>query len=375
MVLSKACPRALLALTLFGLPVMAFTEVALAQGVSIETATDAQKKEAQSHYERGAKAFDQKRFEEAFNAFAASYGVVKSPNAHMMMARALMGLGRNVRAYNELYIAEQESVGNPKYATTLDRCKELRAEAAQKVAVVNIKLVGEKAGPVRITAVSASSPSANASGGELLPVERPYALEPGKLTIKAFVSDQQKDVKEIDVPAGKEQPVELTVGPLPQPGAPIQPVAPTVAPPANQPPPYVPPRDEPEEPRAPAATGLLIGGTVVSLLGLGGMAVGAGLYFAAKEDHDFLSDPANGCRAEGEQTVCPQSYQDRIDSGQDNQTAAAIAVGVGGGVTAIGVGMLIAGGVLAGSPKDRSGKAAPVRVGFGPTSAWLEGEF
>jgi hypothetical protein len=364
MVLSKACPRALLAVTLFCIPVVTLPEVALAQGVGIETATDAQKKEAQSHYERGAKAFDQKRFEEAFNAFAASYGVVKSPNAHMMMARALMGLGRNVRAYNELYVAEQESQGNPKYATTLERCKELRAEAGQKVAVVNIKLVGEKSGPVRITA-----------GNELLPVERPYALEPGKLTIKAFVSDQQKDVKEVDVPAGKEQPVELTVGPLPQPGMPAQPIAPTVAPPSNQPPPVVPAKEEPEEPRSPAATGLLIGGTVVSLLGLGGMAVGAGLYFAAKEDHDFLSDPENGCHAEGEQTVCPESYQDRIDSGQDNQKAAGIAVGVGGAVTAIGIGMLIGGGVLAGAPKDRSGKAAPVRIGVGPTSLWIEGEY
>ncbi len=375
MLLSKACPRALLAVTLFCLPVVALPEVALAQGVAIETATDAQKKEAQSHYERGAKAFDQKRYEDAFNAFAASYGVVKSPNAHMMMARALMGLGRHVRAYNELYVAEQESTGNPKYATTLERCKELRAEAGQKVAVLNIKLVGEKAGPVRITVGPAPGAAANASATELAPVERPFAVEPGKLTIKAFVSDQQKDVKEIDVPAGKEQPVELTVGPLAQPGAPVPAVAPTVAPPANQPAPVVPVRDEPEEPRSPAATGLLIGGTVVSLLGLGGMAVGAGLYFAAKEDHDFLMDPENGCRAEGEQTVCPDSYQDRIDAGVDNQQAAQIAVGVGGAVTAIGVGMLIGGGVLAGAPKDRSGKGAPVRVGVGPTSAWLEGEF
>ncbi|MBL9027657.1 MAG: hypothetical protein JNL21_36030 [Myxococcales bacterium] len=357
----SACRRTLLACSLVVAPMLTVVSSSHAQGVSIESATDAQKKEAQSHYERGAKAFDQKKYEDAFNSFAASYGVVRSPNAHMMMARALMGLGRHARAYNELVVVEEEGAGNPKYAPTVERSKELRAEAGQKVAVVTIKLVGEKAGPVRVLI-----------GDQLAPIDRAFAVEPGALSIKAFVSDQQTDSKQLDVPAGQAQVVELKVGetrpppvvaPPPKPGEPA-PVAP---------PPVVPPPPEEEQaPRSPAATGLLIGGTAVTLLGLGGMAVGAGFYFASKEDHDFLSDPEqSGCRTEGDRTVCPESLAERIDAGRENQRNAQIAVAVGGGLTAIGVGMLIGGGVLTRGTSE----SASVRVLPGIGSLMIDGVF
>lgn len=361
---SAACRRAVLACSLIVLPALTASSFSHAQGVSIESATEAQKKEAQTHYERGAKAFDQKKYEDAFNAFAASYGVVKSPNAHMMMARALIGLGRNARAYNELVVVEDEAAGNAKYAATAERSKELRAEAGQKVAVLTIKLVGEKAGPVRVMV-----------GDELAPIERTWATDPGKLTIKAFVNDQQTDAKEVDAPAGKEQVVELKVGDVKGPTVVSPPPPGTAPPPVATPPAVAPRREEPEKPRSPAATGLLIGGTAVTLLGLGGMGIGAGFYFASKEEHDYLSDPEqSGCRVEGEATVCPESLAERIEAGNDNQLNAQIAVGVGGALTAIGVGMLIGGGVLAGSPKSSS-DTATVRVVPGIGSLLIQGEF
>lgn len=354
--------RWLLAGSLVALSLVAVPCVANAQGVAIEQATDAQKKEAQGHYDRGARAFDQKKYEDAFNAFAASYGVVKSPNAHMMMARALMGLGRFARAYNELTVVEEEATGNPKYAATLERSKELRAEALPKVSVITVKLVGQKSGPVRVTA-----------GDALIPIDRAHAIDPGKITVKALVNDSQTDAKEVDAASGKEQVVELKVGDTAPPPVVAPPVGP-VGPQPVQPPPPVTPPDEDETPRSPAATGLLIGGTAVSLLGLGGMAVGAGFYFAAKEDHDFLMDPEqSGCRVDGDSTICPESLQDRIDAGETNQRNAAIAVGVGGGVTAIGLGLLIAGGVLAGSPKSDDTASVQLDVGLG--SLGLRGAF
>lgn len=358
---SSACRRTLLACSLLVAPILTVSSPARAQGVPIETATDAQKKEAQGLYERGAKAFDQKRYEDAFNAFASSYGVVRSPNAHMMMARALLGLGRFARAYNELAVVEEEGAGNPKYAPTVERSKELRAEAAQKVAVITIKLVGEKAGPVRVFI-----------GDQLAPIDRAFAVEPGALAIKALVNEAQTDAKQVDVPAGQAQVVELKVGEVKPPPSATPAPTPT-APPAVPPPPVLPPKEE-EPQRSPAASGLLISGTVVSLLGLGGMAVGAGFYFASKEDHDFLSDPEqSGCRSEGERTICPESLADRIESGQESQRNAQIAVAVGGGVTAIGVGLLIAGGVLTrGAPPEET---ASVRVLPGLGSLVVEGVF
>jgi hypothetical protein len=347
-------------------PVVGSVTGAAAQGVSIDVATDAQKKEAQSHYDRGARAFDAKKFEDAFNAFAASYGVVKSPNAHMMMARSLMALGRNARAYNELGLVEDEARGNPKYAQTLERTKELRAEAAQKIAVVTVKLVGERTGPVRVTI-----------NDQLVPVERPFGLEPGKLVVKSVVNDKPGESKEVDVSAGKAETVEIRVGadaktpPVPAATAPAPTATTTAAP--TVPPPTAPPPEQ--TPRSPAGTGLLIGGTAVGLLGLGGMAIGAGFYFAAQDNYDYLQDTRqSGCIQQGGGFVCPERAQERIDAGKDNQQAAGIAVGVGSAVTAVGLGMLIAGGVLVSAPAEQA-KAPAVRVGAGAGSVWVGGEF
>ncbi len=354
--------RLLLVAALVACPVTLSASVARAQGASIENATDQQKKDAQVQYERGARAYDAKRYEEAFTAFAASYAVVRSPNAHMMLARCLTSLGRNARAYNELVAVEKEAAGNPKYASTLERSKELRAEAAQKVVVLTIKLVGEAPGPVRVTV-----------GDVLAPVETPYAVEPGKISVKAIVAEQPVDAKDVDGAAGQSHAVELKVGEI----KPLKPMGPpTVAPPVGDPvvaPPVAPPPEKPAPEPSGTSTGLLVGGAAIGLLGLGGVGMGAAFYYTAVRELDYLEDPAaSGCQPDGSRVRCPGHTEGRIEAGKDNQQAAGIAVGVGAALTAIGVGMMIGGGVLAGPPKN--GRDS-VSLRVGPGGAWLTGEF
>ena len=76
--------------------------VAWAQGVSVAEATDADKARAQEFYKSGAMSFEFRRWGDALRKFRESYAVVRSPNTHLMIARALAELGQKTEAFNEL---------------------------------------------------------------------------------------------------------------------------------------------------------------------------------------------------------------------------------------------------------------------------------
>jgi hypothetical protein len=75
--------------------VMLSSFVAHAEGVPVEQATKEQKEAAQTAYLAGREAYDGRQFVDALAAFRESYGVVASPNTHLMIAHTLRELGRN----------------------------------------------------------------------------------------------------------------------------------------------------------------------------------------------------------------------------------------------------------------------------------------
>ena len=78
----------------------------------VAAATPAEKSEASNLYAAAMADFEKDALDNALKGFRDSYGVVKSPNSHFMIARTLARLGRNVEAYEELEatIAESKTI-------------------------------------------------------------------------------------------------------------------------------------------------------------------------------------------------------------------------------------------------------------------------
>jgi hypothetical protein len=325
-------------------------------GIDISQATEEQKKEAQDHYQKGTKAFEAKRFSEAYTEFSASYDVVRSPNAHMMMARALLELGQFARAYNELGLVEDESQGQEKYASTIEKAKALRVDAAKKIAVITIKLAGDKGGPLQITLDDL-----------LAPVDRPYGVSPGKAVLRAFRSGKMRDVEEMALKAGEERTVELDLGPADVAAAPLV---------KETPPPPVPKKKPAPVEDGNSGGGLVVAGTIIATLGVSGMAVGGVLYKLSSDDYAELVTLCGGDPAKGEPTDCGQNpdVTDLKASGKDKQTFGTAALVAGGVTTALGLGLLMGGAVMSyQSSKDSTALNVDVKVG--PSSVWVTGTF
>src|SRR4051812_48863807 len=75
-----------------------------------------QKAGAQKTFDAGSRLYDAHRYDEALTAFRASYQILASPNSHLMVARALRDLGRNVEAYAEYdSVAREAAAKGEKY--------------------------------------------------------------------------------------------------------------------------------------------------------------------------------------------------------------------------------------------------------------------
>lgn len=298
-------------------------------GASVDQATAAQKAEAQGYYEKGAAAFESRRFDEAVLAFESSYGVVQSPNAHMMMARALIETGQLPRAYQELVVAEQEATQHPRYAATLERIRALRAELAPKVALV------------RVNALNAPSGELSARLGSLvLPLGEERAVAPGKVKLEILEGATVKATKDVELVAGQAQTLEIDLSPPPPP--------PIVAPPPKPPPPPPPSSGRP---------GYWIAGGVIGAVGLGLVGAGTGLYLSAKSDYDELEVACGAARS------CPAGSEEQIESGRDKQLWSIITWVSGGAAAGLGIGLVVAGFAL---PAPAAGG---VEVSIGP--AWV----
>jgi hypothetical protein len=269
-------------------------------GVPVAEATDDQKTQAADAFKQGRSSFDDRRFVDALSAFRKSYGVVASPNTHLMIAHTLRELGRAAEAYDEFAAVAEEAQraakADPKY------------EEAVKLALEEQQLLREKVGLVTLEVVGADPDASLSVGGRKIPREnwgKPVAVDPGTATFLLTTTDKPV-VRELEVTPGGDHRLRIDAS-------------------AKTEPQPVPDGDE----RIQWLTPLRIASYAVAGAGIASFAVAGGLGGAALSKHNELEDACGDL-------PCPDR-QDDIDQGRTLQTASNAMIVVGA--------VLVAGGV------------------------------
>jgi hypothetical protein len=312
---------------------MLASAAALAAGVGPGEASPAQKAEAMAHFTTGKQAIEQQNWEKATLELRASLDVVNSPNARLVLARALRDSGKTADAWIEfshtIGDANRLAVAEDRYKKTAEAATTERAELEPKLAFVTVTLAHappdatlkaagrvvspeEWAGPIVVPAGAVDVVLADAEGKEL-----------ARQTVGATV--------------GQKTAVTLDARPAPPPPAKV----------AEQP-----AEEEKQEKPAPVDTG---GGEsdrsrlrpyayVAGGIGVAGLAL---FTVFGVMDNSTFNDLQSGCP----RNVCPPGKQSEIDSGRTQQAVANVSLVVG----AVGVAAGAALFVVSLSPKSSSG--------------------
>ena len=200
--------RGWLAAGLFTMTLTTAARDAHAQGgTTVTAASDGEKARAQDLYKSGALSFEFRRYDDALAKFKASYGVVRSPNTHLMVARSLVELGQKVEAFNELVETESEArAAGDRYADAGNKAAELRASLVKDVAVITVQVTGAESAGAAATVLVA---------GEDWPRQRwnvPRAMQPASLEIIGRYHGAERDKKSVQVEVGTPKTVTVDVG-------------------------------------------------------------------------------------------------------------------------------------------------------------------
>jgi hypothetical protein len=313
-----------------------------AAGATVDNASFKEKSDATQKYKKGKEAFDAGRFQEALDRFRESYAIVASPNSHLMVARALIKLGRRVDAYHELDLVIAEAEGTKekgKYKDTANAARSEQQQLGSQLAFVTF------------------DPGVSATlAGQDIPAEKwgkPIPMEPGsvEVVVRSKTGGEQKQqlvlqpgaTTSVAPPAPKaaEGPAQTTAqtGPKPEPGV------------------------DGEATIRQSTLGWVAGG-----VGLAGMATFAifGLV-----DNSTFGDLESECPNHKD---CPGRLADTAESGRTYQTVANVGLGVG--VVGIGtaVVLLLTSGSSSATAKVTASARSP-RLVVGPSSVSVVGGF
>lgn len=160
---------------------------------------------AQEAFTAGQRLFDQKKYGEALALFRRAYELSGSPNAHLMVARSLLGLGRSAEAYEEMSATLREATSRaesePRYVPTRD------------AAAAELALLDRRVGKVIVVLVEPGSGAAVALNGAVLPPQRvgvPVAVEPGSVAVEAEREGKPAARREVVVRAGETKTVAIS---------------------------------------------------------------------------------------------------------------------------------------------------------------------
>jgi hypothetical protein len=161
---------------------------------SVDEATAAEKNAAAQAYRKAMAEFDKNQLEQALKGFQDSYGIVRSPNSHFMIARTLARLGRNVEAYNELNatITEADGLG-PKYEETVHAAYSKLDEIKPRISFVVVNVANAPKG----TVVAAGDEPVNEKQ-----LGKPVAVLPGETAVTATAPGQTKRTQKVTVAPG-----------------------------------------------------------------------------------------------------------------------------------------------------------------------------
>lgn len=302
------------------------------EGVEVGKATPAQKTAAGAAYKRGLNLFNAKKFEEALEAFHASYDLVKSPNPHLMIGRTLSELDRYGEARAELEAtrveAEHALKADRKYEATVQATQAEIDALLQKTARIEIELAGTD-GTVSI------------DGAELSSNDRAESVlvKPGTRNVVLVTTGGERVERQVNAEAGKLVHVVLEPPPKPAPATP----APAPA--------------EPESGHGKRTTAYVFGGVGIASLATFGV-------FALKSSSEY-SDLEDACAGQR----CPADKRDLAVTGKRDQSIANAALFVG--VFALGTGAVL----LWQSTSEHAESERGVSLRAGAASLRMDGRF
>lgn len=325
-----------------GAALMAASSVCFAQGASLDSATDAQKKAAQKAFIKGASAAGKGKHDEALTAFKESYDAVASPNSHLMYARELVAVGRLAEAYEEfekiIPEAEAAAASDEKYRQAAEAARKDMTDLESKIALVTVTGAAE-GDIVRIR-------------GRELEKERigkPIPVMPGSVKVEVVSSDGKERAKEVDAQAGGRLDVDMAP----------EVVAPPVAAPEEK-------SDtvSTDSSKWDKRTWAYVAGGV----GAAGIVTFGVFGLMSNSKHSKLEDDCkNG--------ICPKGAEDDRDTGQTYQTVANVGLVVG--IVGLGAGTAL---YLMSEPKTekqarRQAPKSRVDVAVGHQSVTVFGTF
>lgn len=284
-------------------------------------------KTAQSKYE-------DKDYAAALEAAKKAVDLSGSPNARLYIARSLRELGRLAEAHAEMERTLKE-------ARDLADAKDAKYEATRDAAAAELALLDQKVGKIIVALADAPPNTSVTLNGIPLPaakVGKPFAVTPGKITVRAQPAGGAVVEKSVELGAGQTETVTLVLGDNPSAES-DEPSAPAVT--------------APKDDGAPKAKGgsLRTIGFITAGIGVAGIAVFA---VAGSMSNSKFDEVESGC---GQKRCTDPKYADTIDSGKRLETIANVGLVVGG------VGLLAGGAmILFGGPSTEKTGSASVDV-------------
>ena len=307
----------------------------------LESASNDAKTKASTHYTQGMASFQAGDSTAALAEFELSYQTVKSPNSHLMVAKALIDLGRYVEAHRALEETIAESVQaearDPRYAQTKQAAQEELARLDAQLVKLKLTLSGVK-----------SSASVRVNDTEYGPDEltQPIVAAPGQLTLTLIDGGENVATQTLEGRAGET--LNLSLAPDPEPVAPAPANAAAAAGAA-------PPEKRPFPHRR--TTAYVAGGIGVA----GAVTFGVfGLF-----NHAKYSDVKDECDG----TLCSDDARADAERGHTYQTIANVGLIVG----VVGLGTAVA-LVLTESDSEEARRSA-TRIALGPGTLHVRGSF
>jgi hypothetical protein len=291
------------------------SSAATASGVAPGDATAAQKADAMGHFTAGKEAIAQQSWEKATSELRASLEVVNSPNARLVLARALRDSGQTADAWAEygrtVDDATRLAATEDRYAKTAEAATAERAELESNLAFVTVTVAHAPPGATLKVA------------GRLVPAEewtRPVVAPPGAVDV--VVGDAGGGAltrQTVSASLGQKTPVALDAQPPPPP-----PPVPAIE--STKPEPALPVGAPASDRSKLRPYAYVVGG-----IGVAGFAL---FTVFGLMDNATYSDLQGACP----HNVCPPSKQTEVDSGRTQQTVANAgliigAVGVATGAT------------------------------------------
>jgi hypothetical protein len=320
------------------------SSVAAAAGVSPGDATAAQKKQATDHFAAGKQALESKNWEKATLELRASLDVVDSPNARLVLARALRDSGSLGDAWAEygrvIETATKLAVLEERYKQTAEAATSERAEIESKLAFVTVTVAH---GPADATLKA---------GGRTIPSSEwasPIVVAAGAVDVVLTDADGKELTRQtVSAAAGQKTAVALDAQPPPP------------KPPAGKAAMDTDDTDKADEvhnkaivpPPPPSDSKLRPYSYVAGGVGLAGLATFAifGLM-----DKSTYGDLQNACP----NNVCPPGKASEVDSGRTQQAVANVGLVIGAVGLATGVTLFLL------SPSKSSGPSTGLLVGPG----------